>query len=68
MPPVKQIPQGRAATYGQIATLAMWTKLSEEWTLDRDIAFHTEILLEQLGDAINLILQGKMMGQTVVFF
>ncbi len=46
--------------------LAIWKRLSEEWKLDRDIALHTEIPLEQLSDAIDLILQGKLMGRTVV--
>ncbi len=46
--------------------ITMWNKLSDEWKLDCDITLHTEIPLEQLNDAINLILQGKLMGRTIV--
>ena len=46
--------------------LAIWKKLSEEWKIDRLVNIHSEVSLEQLSDAINLILEGKLMGRTVV--
>ena len=46
--------------------VAMWKKLSEEWKPNRLIHIYSEVSLEQLRDKIDLILQGKLVGRTVV--
>ncbi len=44
----------------------VWKKLAVEWKLSSLLDVYTEIKLEDLDEAINLILQGKIKGRTVV--
>ncbi len=44
----------------------IWKKLAAEWKLSSLLDVYTEIKLEDLDEAINLILQGKIKGRTVV--
>jgi acrylyl-CoA reductase (NADPH) len=44
----------------------IWRKLSNEWKLDHLDRISTEISLDQLDEKIDLILQGKQKGRTVV--
>lgn len=44
----------------------IWDKLGAEWKLPMLAELATEVSLEQLGDSIDQILQGKIKGRTVV--
>ncbi len=44
----------------------LWDKLSSEWKPDNMLDIYTEIKLEELKETINLILQGKLKGRTIV--
>lgn len=44
----------------------LWEKLASEWKPDNLLSLYNEIALEELPEAINLILQGKLKGRTIV--
>ena len=44
----------------------LWNKLAKEWKLDNLLQLHKEITLEDLKTNIDLILEGKLKGRTVV--
>lgn len=45
---------------------ALWHKLANEWKADNLINIYKEIRLEKLPETIELILQGKLKGRTIV--
>lgn len=44
----------------------IWRRLSQEWKLERLDMIATEISLDQLDQSLDLILQGKQKGRTVI--
>ncbi len=44
----------------------IWRRLSQEWKLERLDMIATEISLDQLDESLDLILQGKQRGRTVI--
>ena len=44
----------------------LWKKLANEWKPNQLIDLYTEITLDELPDYIQLILQGKLKGRTIV--
>lgn len=44
----------------------LWKKLSNEWKMDRINEMYSEIELDQLSKTLELILQGKLKGRTIV--
>ncbi|MCV6605627.1 MAG: YhdH/YhfP family quinone oxidoreductase, partial [Porticoccaceae bacterium] len=46
--------------------VAVWNKLATEWKPDQLMGLYDEVSLEQLDGKIDLILQGKLQGRTVV--
>ncbi|MEI6752415.1 MAG: YhdH/YhfP family quinone oxidoreductase [Paludibacter sp.] len=44
----------------------LWEKLSKEWKLDNLLNLYTEISLDDLKANIDLILEGKLKGRTIV--
>ncbi len=44
----------------------IWRRLSQEWKLERLDMIATEISLDQLNESLDLILQGKQKGRTVI--
>jgi len=44
----------------------VWSKLSNEWKIDKLSETCTEITLDELNEKIDLMLQGKLKGRTVV--
>ena len=44
----------------------VWQLLSEEWNVDKQLLAHSEVTLDGLQEKIELILQGKLKGRTVV--
>ena len=44
----------------------IWRRLSQEWKLERLDMIATEISLDQLDESLELILQGKQRGRTVI--
>jgi putative YhdH/YhfP family quinone oxidoreductase len=52
--------------YPQPQRSNMWEKLSTDWKLDNLSELCTEITLDNLKDSIDLILEGKLKGRTIV--
>jgi putative YhdH/YhfP family quinone oxidoreductase len=52
--------------YPQPQRSNMWDKLSTDWKLDNLSELCTEITLDNLKDGIDLILEGKLKGRTIV--
>lgn len=48
--------------------IALWSKLAQDWKPDHLLELYNEIQLEDLPNAISLILEGKLKGRTVVAF
>ena len=46
--------------------IAVWNKLTEAWKPDQLMELYEEVTLQQLGEKIELILQGRLQGRTVV--
>jgi len=44
----------------------VWNKLSKEWKTDKLTVTATEITLHELDEKIDLMLEGKLKGRTVV--
>lgn len=44
----------------------VWNKLAEEWKLDESMLAHTEITLEGIKEKVDLILEGKLKGRTII--
>lgn len=44
----------------------LWEKLSNEWKPDNLLDLYTEITLDDLKNSINLILEGKLKGRTII--
>ena len=44
----------------------VWNKLANEWKPEKLMDIYTEILLDELNDKIDLILQGKLIGRTIL--
>lgn len=55
-----------AQNYPMSMREALWNKLANEWKPDGLLNLYNEITLEELDDNINLILQGKLKGRTIV--
>ena len=45
---------------------AVWNKLATDWKPDMLMQIYTEISLAELNDTIDLILNGKIKGRTLV--
>lgn len=52
--------------YPQPLRQTLWEKLSNEWKPDNLLQLHTEIRLDDLKTNLDLILDGKLKGRTVV--
>jgi len=52
--------------YPQPLRRTLWEKLSNEWKPDNLLQLHTEIRLDDLKTNLDLILDGKLKGRTVV--
>lgn len=55
-----------AQNYPMLLRKILWEKLATEWKPDNLLTIYNEITLEELPEAINLILQGKIKGRTIV--
>lgn len=44
----------------------LWEKLANEWKPDHLLKIYNEISLEEVGDAVKLILEGKLKGRTII--
>ncbi|HLP05762.1 MAG TPA: YhdH/YhfP family quinone oxidoreductase [Paludibacter sp.] len=55
-----------AQNYPMNLRAGLWQRLSSEWKPVNLLEIYNEIKPEELGDAIDLILQGKLKGRTVV--
>ena len=44
----------------------VWEKLSQEWKPSQILNVYTEITLDDIAEKINLMLQGKSTGRTVI--
>jgi len=45
---------------------AVWDKLASDWKFDLLENIYNEVSLDQLNDKIDLILEGKLEGKTLV--
>ena len=52
--------------YPKLQRHTLWNKLAAEWKLDNLIDLCTEINLDELKSSIELILQGKLKGRTII--
>ena len=52
--------------YPQPQRSDLWNKLSNEWKLNNLTDLFTEITLDDLKTSINMILEGKLRGRTIV--
>ena len=52
--------------YPKLQRHALWEKLADEWKLDNLLDLCTEINMDDLKPSIELILQGKLKGRTIV--
>jgi putative YhdH/YhfP family quinone oxidoreductase len=52
--------------YPQPLRKILWEKLSKDWKLDNLLQLYTEIGLDDLKTYLNLILEGKLKGRTIV--
>ncbi len=55
-----------AQNYPMPLRSALWNKLAKEWKPENILKLYTEISLEEVGNALELILQGKLKGRTIV--
>jgi acrylyl-CoA reductase (NADPH) len=54
--------QNYSMTYRKI----VWNKLAKDWKSDKLMEIYTEIFLDELSDKINLMLEGKLKGRTIL--
>jgi len=45
---------------------AVWNKLADDWKPDQLMEIYTEISLDELNDKIDLMLEGKLKGRTIL--
>lgn len=45
---------------------ALWIKLSNEWKPENLLALYNEISIDEIENAVNQILQGKLKGRTII--
>lgn len=52
--------------YPKQPRVEMWNKLANEWKPDNLLELYTEITIEEIKNTLNLILEAKLKGRTVV--
>lgn len=55
-----------AQNYPALQRQQMWNKLANEWKPDNLLELYTEITLAEISSTIDLILEGKLKGRTIV--